>query len=239
MGRSHAGQMLAALPTPAADALVETATALLVENKFLGLFALLFGIGTALQLARARARGASGLGLHLRRMLWLLAIGAVHGWLLWSYEVLRFYALWGLLLPLFDRLRARALLLAGLACAVAFPSAWRVLLLRGGAHPPALSRDPVAAAVLEALQEGGLGAFLAANWTWDWALTLSPTQGPYQLAVFGRMLLGLWLARRLLAPVRAGRRPGSGGAGVCLRGGAGGWTQNRQVAARVGVRGSQ
>lgn len=184
---------LAALPTAAADAVVSTATVLLVEDKFMGLFALLFGVGAALQLARARARGARGLRLHLRRLGWLLVIGSLHGWLLWTFEILRFYALWGLLLPLFERLRSRALLAASLVVGVAVPVAWRGAVVALGVAASPRPR------VLEAFATGDYLDVLAANWAFDWDLTFSPTQGAYQATVLGRMLLGLWVGRRILA----------------------------------------
>jgi uncharacterized protein len=53
--------------------------------------------------------------------------------------------------------------------------------------------------VLAAFAGGGYAETVAANWAYDWYLTLSPTQGAYQAAVLGRILIGLWLARRLLA----------------------------------------
>ena len=188
---------LAALPTAALDGIAHAVMQLLVEDKFMGLFALLFGIGAALQLGRARARGAGGVRLHRRRMAWLFAIGSVHGWLFWSFDILRFYALWGLLLPLFDRLRQRALLAWGLILGVAVPAAWRgVVAALASAAPP----SPVEGrqGPLEAFAAGDYLEALAANWAFDWQLTLSPTQGAYQAGVLGRMLLGLWLGRRLL-----------------------------------------
>ncbi len=183
---------LAALPTANIDSVAHTAMRWLVENKFIGLFALLFGVGAALQLARARARGARGLRLHLRRLGWLFAIGSLHGWLLWSFDVLRFYALLGLLLPLFDRLRSRALLAASLVVGVVVPIVWRGVAV---ALAPA---EQTPHGVFQSFAAGDYLDVLAANWAFDWHLTFSPTQGAYQATVLGRMLLGLWLGRKLL-----------------------------------------
>ena len=192
------GAQLAALPTAALDTLAHAAMQLLVEDKFMGLFALLFGVGAALQLARARAQGAAGVRLHVRRMAWLFAIGSVHGWLFWSFDILRFYALWGLLLPLFDRLRPRALLAWGLLAGVAVPAAWRAAVAALAPAAPLSSVQVPRPRLLEAFAAGDYLEALAANWAFDWQLTLSPTQGAYQAGVLGRMLLGVWLGRRLL-----------------------------------------
>src|SRR4029077_9548737 len=74
-----------------------------VENKFMGLFSLLFGISFWLFLSRVGGRAASATALFYRRIFWLFVIGAIHGWLLWCFDILRFYALWAVLLPLFVR----------------------------------------------------------------------------------------------------------------------------------------
>lgn len=86
-----------------------TATFLLIEDKMRGLFAMLFGASMTLMLGRA------SLAEHYRRMLWLLIIGFVHAILLANNDILRLYALCGLLLPLFARLSVRGLWLAAFA----------------------------------------------------------------------------------------------------------------------------
>ncbi len=50
---------------------------------------------------------------------------------------------------------------------------------------------------LEAFSRGTFGEVLAANWRYDWYLTLSISQIGYQLAVLGRLLFGLGIARTL------------------------------------------
>ncbi|MFI6742906.1 DUF418 domain-containing protein [Nonomuraea sp. NPDC050451] len=73
---------------------------LLVHERFYPIFSLLFGIGFALLMESAAARGASPRWLLLRRLLTLLAIGLVHYVLLWQGEVLTVYAVLGLLILL-------------------------------------------------------------------------------------------------------------------------------------------
>jgi len=85
---------------------------LLVEDKFRTLFAMMFGAGVAILLGRP---GARRLRAHYARMAVLFAIGFVHATLLYSGDVLRLYAICGLLLPLCARWPARRL---GLAAAV-------------------------------------------------------------------------------------------------------------------------
>jgi uncharacterized protein len=86
----------------------------LFTAKFYPIFAFLFGLGFALQMERLQARGVSPTGIMLRRLLVLLAIGALHGLFVWTGDVLLGYALCGMLLLLFARLSSRAVLYSAL-----------------------------------------------------------------------------------------------------------------------------
>lgn len=77
------------------------------QDAFRAIFAILFGAGVAI----AFERGSTLRG-HLARMLILLIIGYLHATLLNNGDVLRLYALTGLLLPLLLRLSQRGLLVA-------------------------------------------------------------------------------------------------------------------------------
>jgi len=72
-------------------------------SKFYTLFSLLFGMGFAVMLARAREAGKNFGGLYLRRLFVLFLFGLVHGTLIWSGDILLTYSLFGLLLLLFFR----------------------------------------------------------------------------------------------------------------------------------------
>ena len=74
-----------------------------VQGKFYTLFSMLFGMGFAIQYERAQARGARFGVLFFRRLLGLAAIGAVHGYLIWSGDILLVYAILGAALLLFFR----------------------------------------------------------------------------------------------------------------------------------------
>jgi uncharacterized protein len=185
-----------ALSTAALDAKFTWVEHVFVENKFLGLFACLFGVSFWLFLDRANRRGASGARLFYRRLAWLFVIGAIHGWLLWCFDVLRFYALWGCLLVLFLKTSRRSLLMWALFCAIVGPAlitGFRFSILTP--EPPNTSLD---AATLRIFATGNYAEFLRANWIYDWYLTLEVSQAAYQLAVFGRLLFGLFAARSLI-----------------------------------------
>ncbi|MFC1791353.1 DUF418 domain-containing protein [Gemmatimonadota bacterium] len=70
---------------------------LLVDGKFHTLFAVLFGMGMAMQSRRAREQGAPFTGFFLRRMGVLFLFGTLHSLLLSSVDILAFYALIGAL----------------------------------------------------------------------------------------------------------------------------------------------
>jgi uncharacterized protein len=178
------------------DALTYFIERFFIQNKFIGLFSFLFGISFWLFLSRVQGRGPSPTTLFYRRIFWLFAIGAIHGWLLWCFDVLRFYALWAVLLPLFVRMAPRRLLGTALITGVLAPA-----LISGaetwlGARPDGDAAEYDAMA-LAAFSSGTYGEFLGANWRYDWYLTNSISQIAYQLAVVGRLLLGLYVARTL------------------------------------------
>ncbi len=69
-----------------------------VEGKFYKLFSLLFGMGFAVMLTRAEAKGQPFAAMFLRRMGALFLLGMLHMVLLWSGDILHDYAVGGLLL---------------------------------------------------------------------------------------------------------------------------------------------
>ena len=89
------------------------ATHLLFDQKFMTLFSMLFGAGLVLMHQRAEVRGAAFGGIYYRRQLWLLVIGAVHGYLLWFGDILFHYALCGLLLYPLRRRSPKTLIVIG------------------------------------------------------------------------------------------------------------------------------
>src|SRR2546430_13149279 len=96
--------------SPFADQVTHFLVHFFVEGKFYSIFSFLFGFGFALQIARAEERGDSRASLFKRRLFWLLVIGLLHAYLLWSGDILSIYAVMGFLLILFRRKTNRALL---------------------------------------------------------------------------------------------------------------------------------
>lgn len=131
---------------PTLDAVFERVLDLGAESSFYPLYSLLFGLGFGLQLARGQERAAPVLGRYLRRIFWLFVIGTAHALLIWKGDILMDYALLGVLLIPFGRLRARWLLLIALGIVLATPKepvirGW-VAELRGAPPPAAAERPP-------------------------------------------------------------------------------------------------
>lgn len=80
-------------------------TQLAADQKFLPMFALLFGAGILLFSQRADEQGWPPRRLHFKRMGWLLIFGLLHAWLIWYGDILFTYAVAGSLVYFMRRLR--------------------------------------------------------------------------------------------------------------------------------------
>ena len=85
----------ASLPLGEWNAAAELLVAIVVEGKFYALFSLLFGIGFAVFVQRAQARGADAVRLFRRRLTGLLLIGLAHTLLIRFGDILVTYAVLG------------------------------------------------------------------------------------------------------------------------------------------------
>ncbi|AWM33269.1 hypothetical protein DDQ68_11045 [Hymenobacter nivis] len=98
-------------PPSAGETAVRLAIDTFVAGKFFSIFSLLFGLGFALQLRSAGAKGQP----YTARFVWRLALLGALGWLhrlLFEFEILHIYAVVGLLLVLVYRWRNAWLLFA-------------------------------------------------------------------------------------------------------------------------------
>jgi uncharacterized protein len=182
---------------------------LLVDGKFYTLFSLLFGAGFALMLERLTRRGHDGLRIYRRRVLVLLGFGIIHCYLVWDGDILLLYALLGLVLPLFHRMRDRSLLLAAFVLVFVVPFVG-VAVFKAFGWPPDLGLyqlcfsiggsfgfDQSPEGVLPWMQDTHLRAWVAwiLSGPWfSWGIRLETWRIP---KVLGIMLLGLWVGRRL------------------------------------------
>jgi len=97
------------------DQIIDLAIAFFAVVKFYLLFSFLFGIGFAVQMRRMEANNRPFVMFYLRRLFFLFVIGFAHSILLWDGDILRLYAIAGVMLLLVRGLSTRILLgLAGL-----------------------------------------------------------------------------------------------------------------------------
>jgi len=89
--------------------LVLTGIEVLLMWKFVTLFALLFGIGMVLQREKASRAGRPFAPFFLRRMIFLLVLGVLHGIFLWAGDILATYAVCGAFVLIFAGLGWRTL----------------------------------------------------------------------------------------------------------------------------------
>ena len=82
----------------------------LFQGKFISIFSFLFGMGFAIQLSRAEARGVKFLSFYPRRLLALAIFGIIHGILIWAGDILLTYAITGAILLLFRNKQQKTLL---------------------------------------------------------------------------------------------------------------------------------
>jgi uncharacterized protein len=208
------GLTVFAEPPSLADQATYLLIATFVSTKFLSLFALLFGYGFALQMkSLRRTRDESGARrAYRRRLAFLLAIGVLHGALLYFGDILTAYAACGFVLVLYSHARpatlvrhARNWLAAYVAISVALmfvsAGAGRLLTAEDAASVPPEWVERFEIAVAGSYADyvwAGLSDYLDLTLL---ALTLS---SPY---IIGLFVLGA-LAGRLGWLARPERHPG-------------------------------
>jgi uncharacterized protein len=192
---------VAAMPTAAIDPLFGFVIEVLWEGKAQALFSMLFGFGFALQMQRLSARGADATAVYLRRLGILLVLGFAHLFLVFIGDILHLYALMGFALLLARPLSDRVLLWAGLALSIlAWPvfHLWLAASAPPGGDPPLEQVWAQGVVIRDALFRGNdYPAFVAEAWRGNFAEYLAtPMFATFCAYVFGRFLLGYWVARR-------------------------------------------
>lgn len=209
-----------------AEGWVRAISLFLLDGKFIGIFTLLFGMGMALQVARAEARGDLTFRAYRRRLWGLLLLGLLHVGLLWPGDVLVPYALMGFLLLRFRRVSDRALLIWA-ACLTVLPAGVALLLPGGeGAVGPVPGYSPWAGGDLVWLERYSHGSFgeITRLRLYDWLTSVAGgILGTGWLQILGAFLLGLYAGRtglftgepeRLARLRRLALLPGLAGAGL-------------------------
>ena len=163
----------------------------LVDKKFITIFSILFGFGFYIQMQRAAEKNVEFKKYFVVRMLLLFGVGYLHGLLLWNGDIIRAYALGGLLLLLLRKVPVKRLIVLAVLFNVIFTGAIYIgLTAFGWAYrnfdyelAPEL---PVATSFLRYLKLN----FIFDPWTnfiRDMPLTI--------VFAFGNMLIGFILAK--------------------------------------------
>jgi uncharacterized protein len=178
----------------------------LISGKFITLFSFLFGLGFAVQMGRAEARGTSIAPLYARRLAVLLLIGLTHVSLLWYGDILATYALLGFGLLLFRDRADKTVLRWAVPLVLLWPIAGSLLLdLRQLLSSPevaaAMAQEATARSgairgeVLQVLRQGSYLEVLRAHARFLFGDFLPPTVAILG-SLFGRFLLGMIAGRR-------------------------------------------
>ena len=206
------------LPVNPLDPAVFELEQFFVSNKFISIFAFLFGMGFALQMRRADEAGAPVKRLYLRRMLWLLAFGIAHALFAFYGDVLHLYAVLGLLLIGWVTRSESSLIGWGLAFAVVLPVGVRALqwalpgLTGGEIDPEAMTevRRGAAIAAHSAFSGSSYTEMMRANAIDFWSRLSTDVMLGDVLATFGKFLLGVWAGRTgLLARASSTEKSGN------------------------------
>ena len=181
-----------------------------IDGKFYSLFSLLFGIGFSIIFLRNKAKGLNGLTIFYRRLAVLFLFGLAHCLLLWDGDILMFYAVVGMFLPLFRNVADKTLVILAI-CLLASPLLFDLAkVLSDGKldiSQPFLQKALARTNELGITQENS-GTWLITNtrykdllnWSssgfwWSWFLRLNSNRPVKVLAMF---LIGLYVGRNLI-----------------------------------------
>ena len=170
----------------------------LFQGKFISIFSFLFGMGFAIQLSRAEARGVKFLSFYPRRLLALALFGLIHGILIWAGDILLTYALTGAILLLFRNRQQKTLLWwAGSLFALPIVVGSTLLALYYTRFRPHFMNPKPADmtkiyAIIQVYAHGTVRQILAQNWV-EWRGFLVAQL--FAIYAVGLFLLGMWVWR--------------------------------------------
>lgn len=191
---------LLSLPSAAFDFTLRDVIYWLVADKSNTIFAFLFGVGFYLQMSRLDARGAEAESIYRRRLFWLLVIGVIHNFFLWTWDILHSYALAGFFLLATRRASNRGLVICGLGLALLGRTAIKMVLEFSEGSPGGHGFDLYSdqgAMLRQAISEKGdyfglVGHFFDLTMI-DYVLT--GFISGWLAYVLGRFMIGAWVGR--------------------------------------------
>lgn len=181
-----------------ADVLAQAFIDAFIQGKFITIFSFLFGLGFAVQMSRAEAKGVRFMGFYPRRLLALALFGLIHGILIWAGDVLLTYALSGAILLLFRNRQQKTLLLwaAGLLGLPIVGGSVFLAIYFSRFHRPWMDPTPPDVSklypIINTYAHGSVRQIAAQNWV-EWKQEL-PTEF-FAIYATGLFLLGMWVWR--------------------------------------------
>lgn len=185
-----------------ADLIAQGFIDIFIQGKFVTLFSFLFGLGFAVQMTRAEARGAKFMGFYPRRLAALAVFGLIHGILIWWGDILLTYSLAGAMLLIFRKRSQKVLWRVALGIFIA-----PLLVFGGLAIAGVLGRGPLghlsninkpfdlapSLAIIAIYAHGTVPQILHENWI-QWRQDGLPSSvfSIYALCLF---LSGMWVWR--------------------------------------------
>ena len=163
----------------------------LLESRFYSLLILLFGIGFGIQLTRADGVATDLRTTYYRRSAVLLAIGIVHGTLIWGGDILTIYALVAFALVMFRTASTRRVLVAALLFWFVGPTIVRDSMFLSGLQivlpgPSGGSTAIFAHGSWLQIERVRVGGYL--HWLGRWGLTS-------YVSILASFLIGLWTVK--------------------------------------------
>jgi len=181
-----------------ADVIAQAFIDSFIQGKFISIFSFLFGMGFAIQMSRAEARGVRFMGFYPRRLLALAFFGLIHGILIWAGDILLTYALSGAILLLFRKRQQKTLLWwAGslFALPIVVSTVFLFIYFSRFRRPWMAPTPPDVKHfydVINIYAHGTVRQILAQNWV-EWKREL-PTEF-FAIYATGLFLLGMWVWR--------------------------------------------
>jgi uncharacterized protein len=181
-----------------ADVIAQWFVLAFCQGKFISIFSFLFGMGFAIQMSRADAKGVKFLSFYPRRLLALALFGVIHGLVIWSGDILLTYAFSGAILLLFRNRKQKTLLwwAGGLLTLPILANSIFLAVYFSRWHRPSMDPKPPDMVkirhVVDIYSHGTVQQILAQNWV-EWKHELPTTLfAIYATALF---LLGMWVWR--------------------------------------------
>src|SRR6266849_9359590 len=178
-----------------ADVLAQGFIDAFIQGKFISIFSFLFGMGFAIQMSRAEARGARFMGFYPRRVLALALFGIIHGIFIWAGDILLTYALSGAILLLFRKRQQKTLLwwAASLfAVPIVVSATFLCLYFSRFRRPWMMPKPPNVQkyyAIIDVYAHGTVRQIFAQNWV-EWKQMLPFEQ--FAIYATGLFLFGMW-----------------------------------------------